>query len=116
NECSGSQKVGKKQQQSATRCEGGTVRTRITLVAMLVLLWTGMGSAAEDKPLLAQQPTVSKTTIIFTYGGYLWSVPREATKGMPFSRPMARRSPSADSMTGIPMCTSCLPPEARRSG
>lgn len=52
------------------------MRTRITLVAMLVLLWTGMGSAAEEKPLLAQQPTVSKTTIVFTYGGYLWSVPR----------------------------------------
>ncbi len=53
------------------------MRTRITLAAMLMLLWTGMGSAAEEKPLLAQQPTVSKTTIVFTYGGYLWSVPRE---------------------------------------
>ena len=73
----GIQKVGKKQQDSVTRCEGGTVRTRITLLAMVVLLSTGVGSAAEQKPLLAQQPTVSKTTIVFTYGGYLWSVPRE---------------------------------------
>ena len=32
---------------------------------------------AEEKPLLAQQPALSKTTIVFTYGGYLWGVPRE---------------------------------------
>jgi tricorn protease len=33
--------------------------------------------AAEQTPLLAQEPTLSKTTIVFSYGGYLWSVPRE---------------------------------------
>ncbi len=52
------------------------MRIRITLAAMLLLLCAGIASAAEDKPRLAQQPTVSKTTIVFTYGGYLWSVPR----------------------------------------
>jgi tricorn protease len=33
--------------------------------------------AAEQKSPLAQQPTISKTAIVFAYGGYLWSVPRE---------------------------------------
>ena len=53
------------------------MRTRITLVAMLVLLCAGIGSAAEEKPLLATQPTMNKTQIVFVYGGYLWSVARE---------------------------------------
>ena len=53
------------------------MRIRSTVLAMLVLLLAGMGSAAEEKPLLAQQPTISKTEIVFVYGGYLWSVPRE---------------------------------------
>src|SRR6201997_1113663 len=46
------------------------------LGALLVLIGN-VASAAEEKPLLAQQPTLSKTTIVFSYGGYLWSVPRE---------------------------------------
>jgi tricorn protease len=46
------------------------------LGALLILIGK-VASAAEEKPLLAQQPTVSKTTIVFNYGGYLWSVPRE---------------------------------------
>ena len=33
-------------------------------------------AAAEDAPLLVQGPTLSKSEIVFAYGGYLWSVPR----------------------------------------
>src|SRR5215472_8263140 len=33
--------------------------------------------AAEETPLLAHSPTLSKTQVVFTYGGYLWTVPRE---------------------------------------
>ena len=44
----------------------------LALVAVL-----GVVSWADEKPLLAQQPTLSKTTIVFSYGGYLWSVSRE---------------------------------------
>jgi tricorn protease len=43
---------------------------------MLVLMGSAV-RAAEDAPLLVRQPTLSKTTIVFVYGGYLWSVPRE---------------------------------------
>jgi tricorn protease len=32
---------------------------------------------AEPAPLLLRQPTVSKTEIVFTYAGDLWSVPRD---------------------------------------
>ena len=46
-------------------------------VGLVVLLAGSVARAAEETPLLAQQPTLSKTSIVFTYGGYLWSVPRE---------------------------------------
>ncbi len=44
------------------------------LVAML-LLCAGIALAA-DTPLLVQEPALSKTQVVFVYGGYLWSVPR----------------------------------------
>ncbi len=34
-------------------------------------------AAAEEAPLLVQSPTMNKTQIVFAYGGYLWSVPRQ---------------------------------------
>jgi tricorn protease len=43
---------------------------------MLILVGSAV-RAADEAPLLAEQPTLSKTTIVFAYGGYLWSVPRE---------------------------------------
>ncbi len=46
----------------------------------VVILWAGAGigeSEAADAPLLLQQPTISKTDIVFVYGGYLWSVARD---------------------------------------
>src|SRR3989442_906754 len=46
------------------------------LLAVLGLC-TAVVSAAEETPLLVQSPTLSKTQIVFNYGGYLWSVPRE---------------------------------------
>src|SRR5438045_8481411 len=33
--------------------------------------------AAEEAPLLAHSPTVSRAQVVFAYGGYLWSVPRD---------------------------------------
>ena len=56
------------------------MRFRISAVLaalLLVLLFTASSSAAaEETPLLVQAPTMSKTLIVFAYGGYLWSVPR----------------------------------------
>src|SRR3974377_376242 len=49
----------------------------VWLLGLLLLVAGSAASGAEAKPLLAQHPTVSKTTIVFVYGGYLWSVPRE---------------------------------------
>ena len=46
-------------------------------VGLILLCVVGAGSWAQEKPPLAQQPTLSKTTIVFSWGGYLWSVPRE---------------------------------------
>jgi tricorn protease len=52
-------------------------RNSILIVALLLLCTASWSAAAEEHPLLMQQPTMSKTQIVFVYGGYLWSVPRE---------------------------------------
>jgi tricorn protease len=45
---------------------------------MLAVLLLVVGSAAAQEPqLLAHSPTLSATQVVFAYGGYLWSVPRE---------------------------------------
>src|SRR5258708_30914777 len=47
---------------------------------MLGLVLVGMGSclvAGQEAPLLLQEPTLSRTEIVFGYGGYFWSVPRD---------------------------------------
>ena len=54
----------------ATRC-------RLLVLAALLLVAARFSAASEDAPLLAHSPTLSNTQIVFVYGGYLWSVPRE---------------------------------------
>src|SRR5271170_5636220 len=60
---------------------GGMMRFRIsTMIAAVLLAFlctARWAAAADDAPLLVQSPTMSKTQIVFVYGGYLWSVPRE---------------------------------------
>src|SRR5215813_6788035 len=47
-------------------------------VMLLAVLWAlARAAAAENAPLLVQSPTLSAKQIVFVYGGYLWSVPRE---------------------------------------
>src|ERR1700730_14970148 len=53
------------------------MRFRLLMVVGLLLALSGYSLAAEDTPLLVQAPTLSKTEIVFAYGGYLWSVPRD---------------------------------------
>jgi tricorn protease len=54
------------------------MRYRIAILAALLLVFSGVSmAAAEDAPLLLQSPALSRAQIIFQYGGYLWSVPRE---------------------------------------
>jgi hypothetical protein len=50
---------------------GGSMRLILAFIASTAIL------AAADEPLLLQKPTLSKTHIVFAYGGDLWSVPRE---------------------------------------
>lgn len=53
------------------------MRARFCLVlAIVAVLAGGMAVKAEETPLLLQRPTLSKTEIAFSYGGYLWSVAR----------------------------------------
>src|ERR1700751_2368217 len=59
-------------------CKGETMLTRLSLfVAAMLLSVTASAYAAEETPLLVHEPTLSRTQIVFVYGGYLWSVPRE---------------------------------------
>jgi tricorn protease len=53
------------------------MRFRMAILIGMLLAMAGLAGAAEEAPLLAHSPTVSRTQIVFTYGGYLWSVPRE---------------------------------------
>jgi tricorn protease len=48
----------------------------VTIVIALAL-GTGMAGAQPGDQLLAQRPALSRTHIVFVYGGDLWSVPRD---------------------------------------
>src|SRR5579885_2718563 len=54
---------------------------KVVLVGVLCFIWIAtMASAvraASETPLLVQSPTVNATDVVFVYGGYLWSVPRD---------------------------------------
>ena len=52
-------------------------RMAVVIGALLALGWAGVTRGAEETPLLAHSPTLSKTQVVFAYGEYLWSVPRE---------------------------------------
>jgi tricorn protease len=54
------------------------MRVRLCWAFVLILtLFAGLSIAAEQSPLLATWPTMNQTHVVFIYGGYLWSVPRE---------------------------------------
>ena len=53
------------------------MRFRILVMVAALALCGGIASAAAENPLLVQAPTMNKTNVVFVYGGYLWSVPRE---------------------------------------
>ncbi len=53
------------------------MRFRIAILIGILLAFAAVAGAAEETPLLAHSPTVSKTHVVFAYGGYLWSVPRD---------------------------------------
>jgi tricorn protease len=53
------------------------MRFRLLMALSLLLALIVYSSAAEETPLLVQAPTLSKTAIVFVYGGYLWSVSRD---------------------------------------
>jgi tricorn protease len=57
--------------------QGGNMRFRMAILIGVLLAFAGTSKAAEETPLLAHSPTLSKTEVVFAYGGYLWSVPRD---------------------------------------
>jgi tricorn protease len=53
------------------------MRFRIAILTGILLAFSAASGAAEEAPLLAHSPTASKSHVVFAYGGYLWSVPRD---------------------------------------
>ena len=49
---------------------------RLSVVLGALLVAVSLAEAADEAPLLVREPTLSRTEIVFAYGGYLWSVPR----------------------------------------
>jgi tricorn protease len=49
---------------------------RLGLLLAVVCACARWAKAADEGPLLVRQPTLSRTEIVFAYGGYLWGVPR----------------------------------------
>src|SRR5215510_7100563 len=52
------------------------MKERLVLLFAVLLMAANLAHAADDAPLLATNPTISKSEIVFSYGGYLWSVSR----------------------------------------
>ena len=52
------------------------MKDRIVLLLGVLFGLAGFAGAAEESPLLVHSPTLSRTQIVFVYGGYLWTVPR----------------------------------------
>ena len=53
------------------------MRFRMAILIGLLATSAVTSRAAEEAPLLAHSPTVSRAQVVFAYGGYLWSVPRD---------------------------------------
>ena len=53
------------------------MRLRIVTLLAVFFFLAALVQAAEETPLLAQSPTLGRTDVVFAYGGYLWSVPRQ---------------------------------------
>ncbi|MEN6560539.1 MAG: PDZ domain-containing protein [Acidobacteriota bacterium] len=76
------------------------MRRLMLVLAAVVILSAGAAPAADETPVLAKAPTLSRTAVVFEYGGYLWSVPREGGparqlttgghEGFPFFSPDGR--------------------------
>jgi tricorn protease len=50
---------------------------RICRLTLTLLVFVSLTTGAEDKPILAQKPALSRTHIVFVYAGDLWKVSRE---------------------------------------
>jgi len=52
------------------------MRSRLALCFCLLAVATASVATAQETPMLATWPTVNQTSVVFSYGGYLWTVPR----------------------------------------
>ena len=50
------------------------------LVVSCILVLSQASGRAANPPVLAQQPALSATQVVFVFAGDLWSVPRRAAR------------------------------------
>ena len=53
------------------------MRLRTLVFTVILMACAKLTFAADEAILLVQSPTLNRAQIVFVYGGYLWSVPRE---------------------------------------
>lgn len=53
------------------------MRLRTLVFTVILLACAKQTFAADEAILLVQSPTLNRTQIVFVYGGYLWTVPRD---------------------------------------
>jgi tricorn protease len=70
------------------------LKRMMTVAALLMSGWGFVASASTQPPLLLRDPTLSRTQIAFSYGGYIWTTNRDGshlqqlTKGGEESKPV----------------------------
>jgi tricorn protease len=62
------------------------------ILTVALLLCVSASAAAQQKPLLMRTPAVSRTHIVFSYAGDLWSVPREGGEATRLTADAGRES------------------------
>jgi len=53
-----------------------TIRSKISLTVLILAMASGFALAQSEKPLLLQQPSLSRSQIVFAFAGDLWTVGR----------------------------------------
>src|SRR5262249_61317993 len=67
----------KRQTDRAGLSLGDSVMKKVLLPLLCILLLAAAALAQANKPLLMRDPALSKTHIVFSYAGDLWTVSRE---------------------------------------
>jgi hypothetical protein len=55
----------------------GTIRTKLAGALWIAAFLTLPAFAVKERPMLLQEPSISGTTVVFSFAGDLWTAPRD---------------------------------------